>query len=276
MQRSSEWRHGLGRLTSYFPRMVLWSSDFTPNRLSHPRLLVSPKTFWGLCLIFWFHLRLPVSAETFWGLPIPFPDHQRDTQLPLPPFLPWSMHGVTWSPWLKFFSDCPPVLLRISLWFEVHKHRPCNSGPPHWGHGMGTPPQEFMLQWTPNPGKAPKLLWKSNPGLEHHCQKVRHRNMGTSQQGSLFLQKGTSAPCQWWANKWASTCEEGRTHYLSLMQAGYLSPSHWLGQGAHSSQLIWNKQLLGGEGKRRGAGGCQMKQEQSGVTKTSFDKKEIC
>ena len=41
--------------------------------------------------------------------------------------------------------------------------------------------------------------------------------------------------------------------YLSLTHVMYLSPSHWSGQGSHSSCLAnWNKLFLGEEVKRRG------------------------
>ena len=64
--------------------------------------------------------------------------------------------------------------------------------------------------------------------------------------------------------------------YLSLMQVIYMSPSHWSGQGAHSSWLAnWNKLLLGKEVKRKGvAGAFQQKLDQNGVTKISFDTKD--
>ena len=59
----------------------------------------------------------------------------------------------------------------------------------------------------------------------------------------------------------------------------FLSPSHWSGQGAHSSRLAnCDKLLLGEKVKRRGGvsqGVFQLKPEQNGVTKISFDRKDI-
>ena len=56
----------------------------------------------------------------------------------------------------------------------------------------------------------------------------------------------------------------------------YLYPSHWSGQGAHSSRLANLKQIVTGRiGKEEG--GCRkafkLKPEQNGVTKISFDSK---
>ena len=65
---------------------------------------------------------------------------------------------------------------------------------------------------------------KTDPGLDHQCWKVRHMNMGRSRQGSLLLQKGMQ--------------RRQDPPYLYLMQVIYLSPSHWSGQGAHSSQSV--------------------------------------
>ena len=66
--------------------------------------------------------------------------------------------------------------------------------------------------------------------------------------------------------------------YLSLVQVMYLSPSHWSGQGAHSSWLANLKQIVTGRrGKEERV--CrrvsQPKPEQNGVTKTSFDGKGV-
>ena len=66
---------------------------------------------------------------------------------------------------------------------------------------------------------------------------------------------------------------------LSLMQVIYLSPSHWSGKGAHSSQLANLRQIVAGRRGKDG-GGChrkafQLKLEQNGVTKISFDRKDI-
>ena len=45
--------------------------------------------------------------------------------------------------------------------------------------------------------------------------------------------------------------------YLSLTQAVYLFPSHWLGWGTHSSQLANLKQIVTGRrGKEGGRGRC--------------------
>jgi len=72
-------------------------------------------------------------------------------------------------------------------------------------------------------------------------------------------------------------CQEDPA-YLSLKQVVYLSPSHWSGQGAHSSQLANLKQIVTG---RRGKGGgarrrvSQRTQEKNGVTKACFDRKDL-
>ena len=87
-------------------------------------------------------------------------------------------------------------------------------------------------------------------------------------QGSFLLQKGTPK----------SRCAEQRTlPYVSLTQVMQLSPSHWSGQGTHSSQLANLKQIVTGrrgkeEGGRRKV--FQLKPEQNGVTKISFDRKD--
>ena len=88
----------------------------------------------------------------------------------------------------------------------------------------------------------------SNSGLGRQCQKVRHMDKEKSRQGSLLLQKGTATP--------KSVRPEQRTlPYLSLTQVMYLSPSHWSGQGAHSSLLANLKQIVTGRrGKREGQG----------------------
>ena len=75
-----------------------------------------------------------------------------------------------------------------------------------------------------------------------------------------------------------STCSEQRTlPYLSLMQVIYLSPSHWSGQGAHSSWLAnWKKLLLQKEVKRKGvSGGSSAKTRAKWSNKISFDRKDI-
>ena len=61
------------------------------------------------------------------------------------------------------------------------------------------------------------------------------------------------------------------------MQVMYLSPFHWSGQGAHSSWLANLKQIvIGSRGKEEGvAGGIQPKPEKNGVTKITFDRKDI-
>ena len=88
-----------------------------------------------------------------------------------------------------------------------------------------------------------------------------------SRQGSLLLQMGGGSP--------KSVCTEQRTlPYLSLIQVLYLSPFHRSGQGAHSSQLANLKQIVTG---RRGKEGSHRKGklEQNGVTKISFNRKDI-
>ena len=66
--------------------------------------------------------------------------------------------------------------------------------------------------------------------------------------------------------------------YLSLTQVVYLSPSHGSGQGAYSSRLANLKQTAPGRrGKEEGGlrKAFQLKLEQNGVTKVSFDRKAI-
>ena len=93
--------------------------------------------------------------------------------------------------------------------------------------------------------------------LQLSVSKMRHMNMGRSQQGSLLLQKCVGTP--------KCACAEQRTlPYLSLAQVIYLSPSHRSGQGTHSScWLFSNKLLLGEEKKRRGVAGRCFSQNQS-------------
>ena len=58
----------------------------------------------------------------------------------------------------------------------------------------------------------------------------------------------------------------------------YLSPSHWSGQGPHSSQLANLKQTVTGRrGKEEGGHRKAFwpKPEQNGVTKMTFDRKAI-
>ena len=96
---------------------------------------------------------------------------------------------------------------------------------------------------------------------------MRHMNTGRSRQGSLLLQKGAGTP------KSAHT-KQRTLPYLSLIQVLYLSPFHRSGQGAHSSQLANLKQIVTGRrGKEEGRS--QPKPEQNGVTKISFDRKDI-
>ena len=84
----------------------------------------------------------------------------------------------------------------------------------------------------------------NNSGSGRQCQKVRHVDKEKSRQSSLLLQKGVGTP--------QSVHAEKRTlPYLSLTQVMYLSPSHWSGQGAHSSWLANLKQIVTG---RRGKG----------------------
>ena len=50
-----------------------------------------------------------------------------------------------------------------------------------------------------------------------------------------------------------STCKEEKTLPIYPKQVMYLSPSHWLGQGAHSSRLANLKQIVPGRrGKEEG------------------------
>lgn len=88
----------------------------------------------------------------------------------------------------------------------------------------------------------------NNSGSGRQCQKVRHMDKKKSRQGSLPLQKGVGTP--------ESVPTEQRTlPYLSLMQVIYQSPSHWSGQGAHSSPLANLKHIVTGRrGKGQGRG----------------------
>ena len=51
--------------------------------------------------------------------PFPRPPRNYSVAPTTLPFLPWSMHGVSWSPWLPFSLDCPPVLSRTLHAFDV-------------------------------------------------------------------------------------------------------------------------------------------------------------
>ena len=59
------------------------------------------------------------------------------------------------------------------------------------------------------------------------------------------------------------------------MQVMYLCPSHWSGQGAHSSRLANLKQIVTGRRGKEERGSQEGEQEQNGVTKISFDRKDI-
>ena len=114
------------------------------------------------------------------------------------------------------------------------------------------------------------LLGKNDLGSDCQCLKVRCTNMG--ELDKALLQKGASAQ---------KTCVRKKDPCLPLTQVVCLSPSHWSGQGARSSQLAKLKQTYWE--KCGGAGGgvvqrkvAQMKPGQNGVTKTSFDRKDIC
>ena len=99
---------------------------------------------------------------------------------------------------------------------------------------------------------------------------MRHMTRERSQQGSLLLQKGTDTPK-------SAQAEQRTLLSLFLTQVIYLSPSHWSGQGPHSSRLANLKQTVTGgeEGKGRGGGRRKVKPEQNGVTKISFNRKDI-
>ena len=58
----------------------------------------------------------------------------------------------------------------------------------------------------------------------------------------------------------------------------YLSPSHWSGQGTHSSRLANLKQIVTGRRRKDEEGHrkvFQPKPEQNGLTKISFDRKDL-
>ena len=94
--------------------------------------------------------------------------------------------------------------------------------------------------------------------------------MGRSRQGSLLLQKGMGTQ---------KVHAKKKRPYLFIPNAlMYLFASHWSGQGAHSSRLANLKQIVTGRrGKEEGGHkkAFQLKPEQNGVTKISFDRKDI-
>ena len=66
--------------------------------------------------------------------------------------------------------------------------------------------------------------------------------------------------------------------YLSPTQVMYLPPSHWSGQGAHACRWADLKQTVAGRRKKEEeVSGRRFgwKPEQNGVTKISFDRKDI-
>ena len=94
-------------------------------------------------------------------------------------------------------------------------------------------------------------------------------NRGRQRQGSLLVQKGAGTPK-------SARAEQRTLPYLSLTQVMCLSPSHWSGQGAHSSQFADLKQIVTGKrGKEDGGGHRKAKPEQNRVTKISFNRKDI-
>ena len=106
---------------------------------------------------------------------------------------------------------------------------------------------------------------------------------GRSQQGSLLLLKGAGAQKGRAKKKrpflFISKGVQRRKDppYLSLTQATFLSPSHWSGQGAHSSRwpietnCCWEKRERGGRRRRW----FQLKLEHSGLAKISLDRKDV-
>ena len=116
------------------------------------------------------------------------------------------------------------------------------------------------------PFLRPHLLsWCWGDGSDRQCRKMRHLSTGTSRQGSLLLQKGAVTP--------KAHAKKKRPPCLSLTQVMYLSTSHGSRQGSRCS-------LLAGVGGGRWGGGGRRKvfhpkPEQNGVTKISFDRKDI-
>ena len=103
-------------------------------------------------------------------------------------------------------------------------------------------------------------------GSDHQSRKMKHMNTGRSRQGSLLLQKGAGTPK-------SAHAEQRTLPYLSLMRVIYLS-----GQGAQSSQLANLKHTVSGRRGREGGWsqeGISAEPEQNGVTKISFDRKDI-
>ena len=90
------------------------------------------------------------------------------------------------------------------------------------------------------------MLRKSDSGLDRQFWKVTHMNMRRSQQGPLVLQKGMSAQ--------KAHAKEGRPPPSS--EGGIPVPSHWSGQGTHSSRLANWKQIVTGRRGKEGGGGC--------------------
>ena len=117
---------------------------------------------------------------------------------------------------------------------------------------VGAVQSKYMWEiqsWERNTMKSVDKNWSRicwGYGSDHQSRKMRHMNTGRSRQGSLLLQKVMDTP--------KSTGTEQRTFpYLSLTQVIYLSPSHWSGQGAHSSWLANLKQIVTGRrGKEEG------------------------
>lgn len=108
-------------------------------------------------------------------------------------------------------------------------------------------------------------------GSDHHCWKVRYMNTGRSRQALYFCRRARVLKKRVQRSK--------DPPYLSLTQVMGLSPSHRSGQGAHSSRLANLKQIVTRR-RGKGVGGCrrkafQQKPEQNGVTKNSFDRKDI-
>ena len=73
---------------------------------------------------------------------------------------------------------------------------------------------------------------------------------GETATSSLLVQKGAGTPK-------SARAEQRPLPYLSLTQVMCLSPSHWSGQGAHSSQFADLKQIVTGRRGKEDGGGSQ-------------------
>ena len=185
------------------------------------------------------HPKLPISPEILWGLPTPIPNHQGGTQSHPQSLLPWSINRnclvIAWF----------PTLLRTLHGFEVPKHGLLNLGPQQQAMG------HVSLHWENPCSGGPQICWGHS--LDSQCQKMRHMNTGRSRQDSLLLQ-GVGTHKVHTKKKRSSLFILRCTCPISIGQARAHILLAW---------LIWNKLLLGEEGKRRGVAGRRFSRNQS-------------